>query len=145
MKILAFSTILLAAGFFLFSCKHTRYTPVDLPAKQLQWGAGGGFTGKETTYLLLENGQIFKRDGVGALLQELEGTKKKTAQSLFKTADTLDIIKMDFMHPGNTYSFLEMRTAENAKRIAWGDTKFPVTEQMQNLYKQLMQLVAPKK
>ena len=144
MKIFLFSFSLMAFASLFSFCKHTKYTPTSLPDKQLQWGNGGGFTGKETTYTLLENGQIFKRDGAGALLVELEGTKKKNAKTLFSTAETLGLNKLDFMHPGNTYSFIEAPGAENGRRITWGDTRMPPDAKVQDFYGQLQALVKAK-
>lgn len=144
MKILLLSISLLACSTLFSFCKHTKYTPTTLPAKQLRWGNGGGFTGKETTYTLLENGQIFKREGAGALLVELEAAKKKNAKTLFETAETLGLSKLDFMHPGNIYSFIEVPEGEGSKRITWGDTRTPVDPKVQEFYGQLVQLVKAK-
>jgi hypothetical protein len=49
----------LALCLAFFACKTPQYNASNLPDTQLRFGYGGGVVGKETTYCLLENGQIF--------------------------------------------------------------------------------------
>jgi hypothetical protein len=140
MKTILISLVFLAGISLLPACKHTQYTAANLPAKQLRWGKGGGIVGKETAWTLLENGQIFKRDGANASLTPIEGTKSKTSTALFKTADALGLQKVDFVHPGNMYSFIEVPDGQKTKRISWGDPKLPVDPKILDLYNQLVKL-----
>jgi hypothetical protein len=144
MKTILFTCSMLATVCLLAFCKHTQYTTANLPAKQLRWGNGGGFTGKETAYTLLENGQIFKRDGVDGVLSEIKGTKTKTGTALLKTAETLGLSKLDLVHPGNTYNFIEVPDGQKTKRLSWGDPKYQVDPKIQDLYNQLTKLVSNK-
>jgi hypothetical protein len=144
MKATIFALAFLTAAAFS-SCKHTQYTPSTLPAKQLHFGNGGGVVGKEVAFTLLENGQLFKRDGIKADLKELSAVKQRVATPLFKSAETLGLSKLDFTHPGNTYNFLEVQDGATTKRISWGDAKFPVDSKIQDLYNQLVKLVSDKK
>ncbi|MEO6758357.1 MAG: hypothetical protein ABIO24_02805, partial [Saprospiraceae bacterium] len=74
MKILLISITLLAtAALFLF-CKQPKYSAGNFPEKQLRWGSGGGFTGQVNSYVLLENGQLFKI-GKNDEMTELPKTK----------------------------------------------------------------------
>lgn len=130
-----------AVVFLFFCCKHTKYTAANLPADQLRWGNGGGIVGKETTYTLLENGQLFKRDGLKAELMELPPVKGKRANALVESAEKLGLLKMDFVHPGNTYQFIEFEDEGKKSRVSWGDPKFPVDPKIQELYKKLSGLV----
>lgn len=123
-----------------FCCKHTKYTAANLPADQLRWGNGGGFVGKETTYMLLENGQIFKRDGIKADLLELAPIKSRQANTLVESAEKLGLLKMDFVHPGNTYQFIEFEDDGKKSRVSWGDSRFSVDPKIQELYKKLSDL-----
>ncbi|MCC7503668.1 MAG: hypothetical protein IT259_00145 [Saprospiraceae bacterium] len=140
-RILLFSAfaLLLSAG--LWQCSPgTKYTPENMPSKQLHWGYGGGFAGQETSFVLLENGQIFRRNGAGLALQEVKGTKAKTAKNLFKTFDR-DLKKYDFNHPGNVYSFVQQQEGSSIRRIAWGDDRFPVEQKAKDFFNQMNALV----
>ena len=121
------------------ACKHTHYTPSNLPEERLQWGTGGGFVGKESFYILLENGQVFQHEGTwGDSIAEIETVKRKMAKSLFTTAEKAGLHTLDFNHPANMHSFISL---SKGKRIVWGDKKFPVAEPVEQLYKDLNKLV----
>lgn len=124
-----------------FCCKHTKYTAANLPADQLRWGNGGGFVGKETTYILLENGQLFKRDGIKVDPVELAPIKGRQANALVESAEKLGLLKMSFVHPANTYQFIEFEDDGKNSRVSWGDPKFPVDTKVQELYNKLSELI----
>ena len=140
MKLILISLALVAtASLFLF-CKHTRYSASDLPKEQIRFGKGGGFAGIEHAYTLLENGQLFQRLPDGSL-SELKDTKKRAAKGYFKTVETLNLSNMDFMFPGNTYSFIEVPGTDGPHRISWGKADSPVPGTVQDLFRKLMQLL----
>lgn len=136
MKITALTLLALSASLLVFACKGARYTADNLPAKQLRWGTGGGFVGKENTQILLENGQIFAQDIMGKT-SSAGKTKAKKALALFKTAEALGLEKMDFQHPANIYSFIELRDGDMVSRIVWGDASYPVGKPVEALFGQL--------
>ncbi len=139
MKTLLLSVTMLATAMLFWFCKQTRYTPAAFPEEQLRWGSGGGFVGRETKFTLLKNGQIFKfesRDSIG----ELEKIKAGKAKALFETAASLNIAKLDFQHPGNTYDFLEFQEGAVIQRISWGDANHPVDAKIKELFAQLKEL-----
>lgn len=120
------------------ACKHTRYSTADLPENRLEWGSGGGFAGKETTYTLLENGQIFKHEPIRSdSVVEISSTKRRLAKSMFKAAEAAGLSALDFKHPANTYMFVGMP----GKRVVWGDKNHPVGAPVEKLYHQLNDLV----
>jgi hypothetical protein len=93
--------------FSLFSCKTETYTTSNLPEVQLRFGNGGGFVGAYTEYILLENGQLFKRSELDGPLEELPKVKKGKAKKLFKQLEEEDFLSMDRNAPGNMYRFME--------------------------------------
>lgn len=140
MKTILISVALLATAVLFWFCKQQpKYTPDAFPEKQLRWGSGGGFVGKETKFTLLENGQVFK-DEPNRKTVELEKTKAKKAKSLFKTADELGLLTLDFQHPGNMYDFVEYQQGEVSKRISWGNSNFPVDSKIKELLVELKAL-----
>jgi hypothetical protein len=145
MKISCLSFALLCTAALFSQCKSTKYTPDELPDEYLRFGNGGGFTGVETTYTLLENGQIFKSASSKTDTMELESCKRKTAKKLFEKAESLNLGQVEFMYPGNIYQFMEMQDDGKSNRIAWGEKDKPVDESIKALHEELMQLVSEKK
>lgn len=117
-----FLLFLLSIALFAVSCsKSITYTPDNLPEKQLHWGNGGGFVGKETIHLLCDNGQLFSRDKMSGQTTADGKTGKKKAKALFAEAEKLGLDKLSFNHPGNIYNFIEWRNGGESNRIVWGD------------------------
>jgi hypothetical protein len=132
--------ILLPALLLLLSsaCRPTRFGPSNLPETRLEWGGGGGITGQEKRYLLLENGQVFagnpaRRDSLDAL----PDARRRQARLLFKAAQKAGLANLDFEHPGNTYSFVGL----SGKRVSWGAQGHPAPAAATDLYQRLNQLV----
>jgi len=139
MKVLLIALAAFAAAILFWFCKHNRYTPGNFPDHQIRWGHGGGFAGKETTYTLLENGQIFELQ-MGRLVEQ-SSTKKRTAKSVLKTTESIGLATLDFKHPSNIYQFIEVLSGDAVQRISWGDPKHPVNADIQALYDRLEGLV----
>ena len=118
---MSFLFLLLCAG--LACCKSTHYTAGQLPAKQIRWGEGGGFTGRETTFILLDNGQIFRKEGMKDQFTELSSISQSKAKHLYKRAEKLGLMNLDFQDPGNIYSFIEIIDGDQVRRIVWGGNK----------------------
>jgi hypothetical protein len=131
-------------GAFTF-CKSKSYSQNELPSLQLRWGKGGGFTGIETTQVLLENGQVFQQKGVNAALLELEKVKKKAAKPLFEAAQKAGLPNLAFNYPGNTYQFIEFRQDGKSNRVTWGDANTTADPRILDLYKQLQALLPTEK
>ena len=144
MKITLFYPVLFSVLSLLFACKHTQYTADHLPDELLRWGNGGGITGKETSYVLLENGQLFQRDGAQAALTALPSIKSRKADGLVDKAEKLGVLTLAFAHPGNTYQFIEFEDEGKKNRVVWGDGKFPVSADIAAFYQELTQLTATK-
>ena len=140
MKILLISITLLATAMLFWFCKQPKYTVGKFPDKQLRWGTGGGFVGRENTFTLLENGQIFKSEPNGQMTEQTK-TKASKAKKIYETAETIGLAKLDFQHPANTYSFLEYQEGDMVQRITWGDPRYPVDTRVKELFAQLNDLV----
>ncbi|GAB4496172.1 MAG: hypothetical protein OHK0019_27370 [Saprospiraceae bacterium] len=136
MKTILIALTVLATAFLWLACKQSKYAPGNFPDRQLRWGSGGGIVGKETTYTLLDNGQIFIRD-MGGTLTETGKAKGKTAKALYEMIGTLGLEKLDFQHPGNTYDFIEVLNGDSVRRISWGEKNIPVDPKIKDLFNQL--------
>ena len=134
-KFFLFASILLFAG--MSSCKVVQYTPEKFPSKQIIWGHGGGFSGVETSYILLPNGQLFKRTGVDATYTELMPLKKKAATPYFEKIASLQLYKQDIDKPGNLYYFLQEVTETTDSRVVWGAGDYIPPAAFVKIYKEL--------
>jgi len=136
MKFILISLTILATSFLWFACKQTKYSAEKLPEKQIRWGNGGGFVGKESSHILCDNGQIFNRDIAGNIT-EAKKTKAKNAKALFKTIEGLGLAKMEFNHPGNLYNFIEFQEGDMVSRAVWGDKNYPADKSLESLFREL--------
>lgn len=134
----AFALLALAT---LPACKTTKYTPDKLPIRQIVFGDGGGFAGIETTYTLLENGQIFKQVGINGSFTELKPIKPKAAKVLFDKVNSLQLFKLDIDKPGNLYYFLRQVTDHLDSRVNWGAGDYMPPQGLVSVYKELKDLV----
>lgn len=125
-----------------FSCTPAAHFAANqLPAKQIRWGSGGGFTGKETSFVLLENGQIFRFKTLDGSAAELASANARAARGFFKKAESLGLRDMKHDRPGNMYFFIELRDAGTAPhRIAWSEQSLADSKAL-NFYAALQELV----
>lgn len=123
----------------LSACKT--YQANQLPATQLRFGSGGGFTGAVTEYVLLENGQIFVRESLNGDYQPLGKVKKERAKALYQTWETSGLAKKTFEHPGNMYYFVTMAKDGEEHRLSWGSHNHPAGDELKAFYKECSALV----
>lgn len=121
-------------------CSVVKYTPDKLPTKQIIFGDGGGFANIETSYTLLENGQIFKQIGTENTYEELKAIKKKDAKSYFDKVASLQLYKMDIEKPGNLYYFLQEVNETIDSRVVWGAGDYLPPQGIINTFKDLHEM-----
>ena len=126
-------------------CKVVKYTPEKFPVKQLIFGNGGGFAGIETSYLLLENGQVFKRVGINNSYAELLPIKGKKTKELYSKLNAVQLYKLDVDKPGNLYYFLQQVTENTDSRATWGAGDYLPPQNLVSIYRELYALVKDRK
>lgn len=131
---------ILAMSSWLLSCKSQHYTKENLPDVQLIFGDGGGFTGATTEFMLLENGQLFKKYSLDQSTTEVGKIKKKEAKELFAEAEAMQFETMDINHPGNMYYFLGLKTETDEHRCTWGAQDYEVSDTLQQFRQKLLHL-----
>lgn len=129
-----------------FQCNSGKHLPDNLPDKQLFFGDGGGITGGMTEYILLENGQLFKRNSLAATAEpgaweELKRVKKKTAVELFEKFESEKFQSLSFEEPGNRYYFLGRVQEKELTRLTWGNPNFTLPDSVETFYRSLTQLI----
>lgn len=145
MKLLLPTLAFAAVALLFWQCRPTKFTFDKLPETQIRWGHSGGFTGKATTFVLLENGQIFKNTSLDGNTSELPSAKSKVARGLFSTAENLELKKIQFDHPGNMTHFLEIWDKTGKTRIVWGSNDHQPEQKVLDFYTVLQQLIEVKR
>jgi len=126
-------------------CRAQRITPETYTGKQLIFGNGGGFTGAESAYVLLDNGQLFitthANNKLTTTYTRLKKLSDKITRQLFSKAAELQIEQSAFSHPGNMYYFIGLKSKQITHRITWGDHQHKAPDGVDNLYHQLAALL----
>lgn len=125
--------ILLVFLSFLAACSK-KYTAETIPSQRLQFGTGGGFTGQQNAYLLLENGQIFKQ-------KDLEGKKFETlgkipvslAKTMYKQAKTYEKVKLN--RTADLYHFITLKNDSTNLKWQWGENLTVKDSTLNSLFK----------
>lgn len=117
-KILLGLTLLISTAAWV-SCQTKQFSGSQLPDRQIWYGRGGGFSGKETTWILLENGQLFRQEGIGSTPIQAGKISSYDASQLFKEADLVLYGENNLTEIGNTYAFIGMKDKHRSVRLVW--------------------------
>ena len=120
MKITFIAPVFAMILFSLIGCKSFDVLPPDYEGASISFGQGGGFVGRETAHVLLDNGEIFSMD----YQMNFEPAKRlnpSVTQQLFSNVETLGLHGVNYMRPGNTYKFIEIKSPAGVNRISWDD------------------------
>ena len=113
-------TLTLLTLLIFFAACSKKYTAETLPSQRLQFGTGGGFTGQQNAYLLLDNGQIFKqKDLDGKKFEALGKIPKNVASALYKQCKTYDKLKVN--RPADLYNFITLKNDSTNLKWQWGN------------------------
>lgn len=124
------------ACLFFWSCKPKDYLVDNLPNRQITFGEGGGFTGRYTSWMLLDSGQVLQKSGFGTEYSEIGKLKYSQAKKFYKRADAISLNKMKENKAGNyNYEFVLQRDSVNYK-AAWSN-EADIDTTILNLYKEL--------
>ncbi len=124
------------ACLFFWSCKPKDYVMDNLPNRQITFGEGGGFTGKYTTWMLLDSGQVFQKSGIGAKYAEIGKLKYSQAKKFYKRADAISVDVMKQNKAGNyNYELILQRDSVDYK-AGWAN-EADIDTSILNLYKEL--------
>ncbi len=120
----------------------TVVTPADYQRKQITVGRGGGIAGEETTYYLLENGNLFARRGFDSTYTRLRWQTPETTKRMFSAVETTCKIKTTpFDQPGNTYQFVGWQRGKTRHRVTWGAVGKTPPAAYPDFYKSFMKMI----
>jgi hypothetical protein len=138
------SILLIILAISLFSCKTTRVdNPDGYRGKQIVIGSGGGATGQTTTWMILDNGQVFKQLAPEGIPDRVRTLGKQKAAGLFELVEGLNPETEPFNHPGNLTHFIGINKAGKTSLIKWGEPNVAVPEKYTNTYNRVMSVIQP--
>lgn len=126
------------------ACHSTQYSADQMPELQLVFGGGGGFSGIETTYTLLENGQFWMQNGPGAPVTSLPSISKSAARQFFSVAKEKLFGEVALNPVGNTYRFIGFHSGSRTSRITWTGERPAVDPAIATLIDELFLLIPQK-
>ena len=129
----------------IISCKSKKIEQIkDANMPYLTLTSGGGFAGTYTTYVLLENGQIFNiKSDLNSATPVGEMPKDETAQ-IFSNYKVLDLDNVEEVSYGNyTYSIIKTE-GDKSHKMVWGKDK-EGAEILQVFYKNAMNAIKKNK
>lgn len=122
------------------SCSHKIATE-KLPATQIVFGHGGGFTGAIHEYALLQDGRIIEIRKDSATQRIVEKMNKKKAASFYSEVDSMRLHTWLYNVPGNIYHYVILkREGKKDNKIVWdgGGTDSHAPKNIEEFYKRLM-------
>lgn len=137
-------TALISFG-VLFGCKTTYNTPEEAESevRKITFGSGGGFTGAVTTYILLENGQMFRKGDQDTSFTNHHSLSKKEAKQLFTELEEKQLSQYVINQPENMYHFLRWQDESGEHNCVWGDYQGKINPAIVSYYKKLMGMTFP--
>jgi hypothetical protein len=140
MKVLTPVLLIFGMCVMLMSCKsNAKVTSLDNYTKNMiAFSTGGGFTGVETIFTILENGQVFSASGLDPKKTMLFGKLPvKATKSFFEKANQINWEKEAINDPGNLYHTLSFGTNGSMKKQVWGGGKETPSKEITDLYYEL--------
>ena len=99
---------------------------------------GGGFTGAVTAYKVYKDGTVLKGKGIPLNYTETARLKRSKAKKYCKRIKTQVASLPDFNHPGNVYYSIAIVDEGQERKVVWGDSKYPVSEEVLKLYNDML-------
>lgn len=132
---------------FLFAqCKTKDYlTPHEYPGRIIEFGSGGGFTGKVKQFTILDNGQVFVNANKEGFVDAIKKLDKNQVKQLFDNYDRLNFKRFVYDNPGNFYHFVTMREEGKTHKLTWGNKDKAAPKELEIYHDILMSCVGAKK
>lgn len=141
MKLLRLKTLTFSLFLLLAACAK-KYSVTELPQNQLHFGNGGGFTGKVTDFMVLENGQVFYKEPFGKEYLEIGKIKAKQAKALYK--QVADFQNITINKPNNNYQYISLQKQDTTYRYVFsggGLKQDSITSALMKLYDDMIVLM----
>lgn len=120
------------------SNKRMAFDPKQENSNYIEFGGGGGFTGKVNTYYLTNEGILYVQQG--EVYSKLASISKVVTNQVYNNFTTLGLDKTILNDPGNKYSFIGRTVNGESKMIKWGNSQLD-NKSIQIYFNILMKLV----
>jgi hypothetical protein len=102
-------------------------------------GSGGGFTGKETAYLLLDDGRLYRRTSTQPTYALIGRQTAATTKRVFTSVeDRCAIRRTAYDKPGNMYRFVRWKKGAEQYKVAWAPNDGNVPAGYNQVYSSFM-------
>ena len=108
--------------------------PEQYLGQKIYFGSGGGFSGNVTTFCLLANGKLFKKESIYEKPFELiKRIDFQETEQLFTNLEILNLKKIQYNKPGNLYKYIKF--SEEEIGLVWSDQNNDIPQGAQLFYK----------
>ena len=128
--------VILFSVLCLCACSGARLDGVSDDLAKIQFGAGGGFSGEQTSYVLLEDRRLFIAGQDS--LRLVRRCNRKDVKRIFEEASTLEPETVNT--PGNRWYRLTYFQEQDTLTAVWGDPTAITPTKLNQLWKDLMDL-----
>lgn len=141
MRSLFFSCIL----FISLSVKgYSQTIAADTTDKNyIEFGNGGGFTGAVSSYLLTEDGKLYRIETANMVNRNasfIKRIKKCKTNRIYRYAIKNNIAAFVYNEPGNAYAFISIQLNKQSNKIIWNNSNIMTPEPILKLYAKLIKL-----
>jgi hypothetical protein len=106
----------------LASCGPKKYTLESVPEQRIEFGFMNQKTGGTSTYILMDNGQLFQKSTLYGKYSEYKSVTEKEAHFIFATVDQLRQSNSNLYKIGELTHFVRLRDGVNLQEWKWDPT-----------------------
>ena len=122
-------------------CNTKKEIPQTFEGPHIAFGQGGGFSGLKTEYILLRNGNLYKRNAGSKDFKALKPFDKQFVGQIHRNIDFLNLKEIRCNNPGDLYYYVELHEKESVHRMVWGKPDFKPDQTLVSFYNILFRSV----
>lgn len=108
--------------------------------RKIKFSHGGGFSGAYTSFIIDENGNVEKSQGVVSQFSKLGKLKKETTKQLFSFYDNAKLGSIDMMSYSNMNYSITMMQDSSQHKLMWENNQAG-SENIQKFYDIYMKII----
>ncbi len=137
-------TLILISLLLMVACKPTALLTPD-NSNKICYGSYGGFAGLYTEYVLLPDGELYRKDGINAEYQKLSPIDREVSAQMFSILEDMRREYQPLDEPGNMSYFVRYES-EDSDTLAWtwGGSNSRPDSRLRILHQNLNRLSKPK-
>jgi len=100
-------------------CTSTSTSLKDYQGKRITLANGGGFTGQVIEYVILEDGQVYRKNSMDQSVKAYTKLNKDIVKQIFDNYNVLELNKVELNDPGNMYFYISFADKDEIHKITW--------------------------